>query len=98
MGTVGGDLYQTAVPQSSFTEIASFFGLCAWLVPFTLFVSLSAGEYILPSTTGSDHAAVDRRGAAIPRRGRPRRNTDMVKAAVDGAREWVSETGAVIDL
>jgi Transmembrane adaptor Erv26 len=98
MGSVGGDLYQTAVPQPSFTEIASFFGLCVWLVPFALFVSLSAGDYVLPSTMGSDYATVDRRGAAIPRKGRPRRNTGMAKAAVDGAREWVTETGAMMGL
>lgn len=30
----------------TFTEIASFFGLCVWLVPFALFVSLSAGENV----------------------------------------------------
>ncbi|CAO2648921.1 Nn.00g098700.m01.CDS01 [Neocucurbitaria sp. VM-36] len=39
----------------SFTEIASFFGLCVWLVPFALFVSLSAGENVLPSM-GSEYA------------------------------------------
>lgn len=39
----------------SFTEIASYFGLCVWLVPFALFVSLSAGEYVLPSM-GSEYA------------------------------------------
>ncbi|GAO47121.1 transmembrane adaptor Erv26 [Saitoella complicata NRRL Y-17804] len=37
----------------SFAEIASFFGLCVWLVPVTLFVSLSAGEMVLP-TIGAD--------------------------------------------
>ncbi|KAL5121980.1 erv26 superfamily protein [Pleosporales sp. CAS-2024a] len=39
----------------SFTEIASYFGLCIWLVPFALFVSLSAGENVLPSM-GSEYA------------------------------------------
>jgi hypothetical protein len=39
----------------SFTEIASYFGLCVWLVPFALFVSLSAGENVLPSM-GSEYA------------------------------------------
>lgn len=33
----------------NFTEVASYFGLCIWLVPFALFVSLSAGENVLPS-------------------------------------------------
>ena len=33
----------------SFGEIAAFFGICVWLVPFGLFVSLSAGELTLPT-------------------------------------------------
>jgi hypothetical protein len=32
----------------SFGEIASFFGICVWLVPFTYFISLSANDYTLP--------------------------------------------------
>ncbi len=42
----------------TFTEIASYFGLCVWLVPFALFVSLSAGENVLPSM-GSEYATGD---------------------------------------
>ena len=49
-----------ADPQDipTFTEIASFFGLCVWLIPFALFVSLSAGENVLPSM-GSEYATGD---------------------------------------
>lgn len=35
--------------------IASYFGLCVWLVPFALFVSLSAGDNVLP-TMGTEPA------------------------------------------
>ena len=38
----------------SFSEISSFFALCVWLIPFALFVSLSAGENILPVTSSND--------------------------------------------
>lgn len=89
------DRYQTMVPQPSFTEIASYFGLCVWLVPFALFVSLSAGENVLPSM-GSEYATGERNGTVGQRR--KRRNTGMAKAAVDGVREWVGETGAVMGL
>lgn len=37
----------------SFAEIASYFGLCVWLIPFALFVSLSASDNVLP-TIGSE--------------------------------------------
>lgn len=36
--------------RASFAEVASFFGICVWFVPFALFVSLSAGDYALPTT------------------------------------------------
>ncbi|KAK9460388.1 transmembrane adaptor Erv26 [Lipomyces oligophaga] len=47
------------MPQSfpSFAEVSSFFGICVWLVPFSLFVSLSAGDNVLPSST-ADAAAL----------------------------------------
>lgn len=39
--------------QVSFGQVASFFGICVWLVPFALFVSLSAGDNMLPSMTSA---------------------------------------------
>lgn len=47
--------YDDASEIPTFTEIASCFGICVWLVPFALFVSLSAGEMVLPSM-GSEWA------------------------------------------
>ncbi|KAF9006530.1 transmembrane adaptor Erv26 [Cyathus striatus] len=35
-----------------FTEIASFFGICVWLAPLFLFLSLSANENALPVSAG----------------------------------------------
>lgn len=32
-----------------FTEVLSYFTLCVWLVPFALFVSLSANDNVLPT-------------------------------------------------
>lgn len=29
----------------------AYFTMCLWIVPFALFVSLSANEYVLPTTT-----------------------------------------------
>lgn len=39
--------------QLGFGQVASFFGICVWLVPFALFVSLSAGDNMLPSITSA---------------------------------------------
>ncbi|OCK77233.1 DUF396-domain-containing protein [Lepidopterella palustris CBS 459.81] len=91
----------------TFTEIASFFGLCVWLVPFALFVSLSAGENVLPSM-GSEYATGEGSSFVSPgkatvegrRRGRERSGTNagMAKAVVNGMREWVRETGEVMGI
>ena len=60
----------------SFTQIASYFGICVWLVPFALFVSLSASDNVLP-TMGSENPRVDADGK--------NKRQGMVKALVDGA-------------
>lgn len=38
-----------------FMDIASFFGLCVWLVPFAYFISLSANDNALPTNSGKLH-------------------------------------------
>ncbi|EGP85569.1 uncharacterized protein MYCGRDRAFT_73676 [Zymoseptoria tritici IPO323] len=86
------------VDVPTFTEIASFFGLNVWLVPFALFVSLSAGENVLPSM-GSEYATGQgsRGGGAIKtRHKRSNTQTGMAKAAVMGVQDWVSETGELM--
>jgi len=37
-----------------FSEVLAFFTICLWLVPFALFVSLSANENVLPTSVASD--------------------------------------------
>lgn len=105
----------------TFSEIAAFFGIQVWLIPFALFVSLSAGEHVLPSM-GSEYAtgagsSFVRAGkepagmgmgsstngdmaSAYPRAGRKRAGTNsgMAKAAVNGVREWIGDTGEVMGL
>ncbi|OOF96950.1 hypothetical protein ASPCADRAFT_165217 [Aspergillus carbonarius ITEM 5010] len=84
----------------TFTEVASYFGLCVWLVPFALFVSLSAGDNILPSM-GSEYATGDRMPtsgfsrSSLPSDGKLK-NKGMAKALVDGLRDWVKENGELM--
>jgi hypothetical protein len=72
----------------TFTEIASYFGLCVWLVPFSLFVSLSASDNVLP-TMGSEELS-GMPGATSD--GKNRRQ-GMAKVIVDTVREWIGELG-----
>ncbi|KAK3061985.1 hypothetical protein LTS18_005044 [Coniosporium uncinatum] len=92
--------YETDPNIPSFTEVASYFGLCVWLVPFALFVGLSAGENVLPSM-GSEYATGEGSSfisaGAEPGKGRGRRE-GLAKQAIDGAREWFDGTGQVLGL
>ena len=70
----------------SFGQVAAFFGICIWLVPFGLFVSLSAGELVLP-TIGSD-------GRISPGNddGRTKRTQGLVKQMYATVGNWIGET------
>ncbi|KAJ5647562.1 hypothetical protein N7520_007239 [Penicillium odoratum] len=84
----------------SFSEVSSYFGLCVWLVPFALFVSLSAGENVLPSM-GSEYATGDRASGLGHSRGTSdakSKNKGMAKALVDSVRDWARENGEVMGL
>lgn len=86
----------------TFTEIASYFGICVWLVPFALFVSLSAGENVLPSM-GSEYAtggSVGTSDGSLNGGGlkKASRKKGLVKAAVDWIVDWVGETGDLLGL
>ncbi|KFY84148.1 hypothetical protein V500_09556 [Pseudogymnoascus sp. VKM F-4518 (FW-2643)] len=73
----------------SFTEIASYFGICVWLVPFALFVSLSASDNVLP-TMGSEAPS----GSSGP--GDRQKRQGLVKVVVDGFIQWVGNAGNVL--
>ena len=93
------------IDAPSFTEVASYFGICVWLVPFALFVSLSAGENILPSM-GSEYATGDfgrtydeaRNLDGRQERRAKRGAKGLVKAAIDRVIQWTSETGEAAGL
>ena len=50
----GGGSHDVTTPEIAFGQVASFFLFCVWLVPFALFVSLSAGDLVLPTSTDPD--------------------------------------------
>ncbi|EJP68139.1 hypothetical protein MY5147_003033 [Beauveria neobassiana] len=80
--------YYDDVEVPSFTMIASYFGLCVWLVPFALFVSLSAGDNVLP-TMGTEPAHDGSGGGfAGAKANKPQ---GMVKAVVDWVRDTIGE-------
>lgn len=90
----------------TFTEVASYFGICIWLVPFALFVSLSAGENVLPSM-GSEYAtggpvrtatgSAEDSGVGGSAKDKPRA-TGLVKAGARYIAEQVIQAGDQLGL
>lgn len=76
----------------TFTEIASYFGLCVWLVPFALFVSLSASDNILPTMGHEDPTMSTSAGGSGSA---SRKGQGMAKALVDGIRSAITEVGVM---
>jgi len=87
--------YYDQTYRTSFSEVASYFGLCVWLVPFALFVSLSASDNVLP-TMGSEMPNDVGIGGSRVGGGDRKGRQGMAKAVVDGVRNWVGETGHVL--
>lgn len=43
----------------SFTEVASFFGICIWLIPFSIFISISSNDGQLPMSSNDLRGDID---------------------------------------
>lgn len=73
--------------------MASYFGLCVWLVPFSLFVSLSASDNVLPTMghemSGPGGGTASATGGSAEVKGRQ----GMAKALVDFVRESITDVG-----
>lgn len=70
--------YDSPADAPNFTEIASYFGLCVWMVPFALFVSLSASDNVLPTMGSGDQPSSSFGDSSGGKRGQ-----GMAKAVVD---------------
>ena len=78
----------------TFTEISAFFGICVWMVPFSLFVSLSASDNVLPSTAefGAASSSSSSRGGGGGglggAGGRGTKGQGMAKMVVNSVKEY----------
>ncbi|CAL9728481.1 protein Svp26p [Monosporozyma unispora] len=82
---------QNYIPErrASFAEVASFFGICIWFIPFALFVSLSAGDYVLPTTADikkNDDATAD--GSNGPRL--HKKTMGLARMVINRVRDYIS--------
>ena len=77
-----------------------------WLVPFALFVSLSASENVLPSM-GSEYATGGQvrtedlsqgAGGISDGRGGRKGRKGLIKAGVDWVRDWFEDAGRVMGI
>ncbi|KXJ96083.1 transmembrane adaptor Erv26 [Microdochium bolleyi] len=74
----------------TFSEIASYFGLCVWLIPFALFVSLSASDNVLPTMGSTDRASTDSNGK--------NKRQSIIKVVVDSVLDGIAEVTRMFGL
>lgn len=74
----------------TFSEIASYFGLCVWLIPFALFVSLSASDNVLPTIGSTDRATTDSSGK--------NKRQSIIKVTVDRVLDGIAEVTRMFGL
>lgn len=91
-GYKGGSPYDYSDPYRSqlptFTEITSFFGLCVWMVPFSLFVSLSAADNVLPTSADMSNTSGERKA----------KGQGMAKMAFNAVGDYFSSSGEALGL
>ncbi|KAA8906395.1 transmembrane adaptor Erv26 [Sphaerosporella brunnea] len=80
----------------TFTEISAFFGICVWLVPFALFVSLSASDNVLP--TSADIGGGSSAGGFSGADGRKNKGQGMAKMVFGSVKEYFSTSGEALGL
>ncbi|KAK9476894.1 transmembrane adaptor Erv26 [Lipomyces japonicus] len=90
-------LYEPQSSLPSFAEVSSFFGICVWLVPFALFVSLSAGDNVLPSSSiESSSSAAGRPFGSENANTTLRKGQGLAKVVINKVKEGVEEVARVI--
>ncbi|KAL4231133.1 hypothetical protein ACF0H5_008716 [Mactra antiquata] len=93
IGSVGSVLLNHYLAFSYFTsvyhpfhEVLAYFTICLWLVPFAFFVSLSANENVLPTTSGRVSSTSDETDVVsnyFSRKGKKYGLLSMLKSAQD---------------
>jgi hypothetical protein len=66
----------------SFVQVVAFFALCVWIVPFSIFISLSAGDNVLPTMSSEDPSNS---------MARPSKRQGMIKAVLDSTTDWIGK-------
>lgn len=74
--------------RASFSEVASFFGICIWFIPFALFVSLSAGDYVLPTATTTNIKKTDDENSEVEPRLR-KRAVGLARVVINSFRQYI---------
>ncbi|KJR85999.1 uncharacterized protein SPSK_09741 [Sporothrix schenckii 1099-18] len=98
--------YDTPANVPTFMQIASYFGICVWLVPFALFVSLSASDNVLPTMGGGSNDAGGLGGgggggginSGLSSSSTSKRGQGMAKAVVDSVLSVFSSVSSATGL
>jgi hypothetical protein len=80
----------------TFTEISAFFGICVWMVPFALFVSLSASDNVLP--TSADIGSGSSTGGFGGVDSKKNKGQGLAKMVFGSVKEYFSTSGEALGL
>lgn len=83
-----------------FAQVSSFLGLCVWLVPFALFISLSASDNVLPTSmqqTGSHLHSPSENDESATAKAR-RKGTGLAKSLINFGYFYVVKIARVFGL
>ncbi|KKA29434.1 hypothetical protein TD95_002676 [Thielaviopsis punctulata] len=98
----GGSMYDRP-DLPTFPQVAAFFGINVWLVPFSLFISLSANDHVLPTmasasasaSSASASSAADGGGLGVPAGMAPGKRPGFFKAIIDGVGDRVAQVASM---
>lgn len=81
----------THTRRASFAEVTSFFAICIWSVPFALFLSLSAGDNVLPTSIVKKE---NEYAAGVM----GRKASSLVKVVIDSLRDYFRGIARVLGI
>jgi len=80
----------------TFTEISAFFGICVWLVPFALFVSLSAADNVLPTSSEIGGGTAQSPGLGGAKAATKKSGGGMAKMVFGGVKDYITSSGEAL--
>ncbi|KAG0672348.1 erv26 super protein [Maudiozyma exigua] len=86
--------------KATFSQVSSFFAICIWFIPFALFVSLSAGDYVLPTSVEQSKKTDEVTTEMLETEGKKLRGrtVGLARVVINGLRKYIYSTLALFGI